>query len=139
MLDVEDNTFVRLINDAHSRLVGDVDPDGLHAQWALLLVERAAAVASTPGCRGADDWDFFAVALGDAVAELRAELPDPAAVPSEVRPSSDQHLRPATLGLVRKLAQIYTDGAASNQASPWRRLVWIRVADLLDGAARQLT
>jgi hypothetical protein len=120
---------------------GPVDPDGYAMREAVLLAERAAIAADAAPDAESVAWELYGVAIGAAVADLQTELPDPALLPDEVRPTTVEdasRLRAATAELTARLADLYATAAAGGSGSPWRRLVWARVAHRLDEAAAEL-
>ena len=137
------DTFLALIHAARRDLTAaaaPVDPDGLTARQALLLAERAAALASSTPPAQSIAWDLFAAAIGDAIADLQAELPDPAILPADLQPDPADAAasRTAAAALTRQLADLYAVAAAADSGSAWRRLVWAKVAHRLDEADAEL-
>jgi hypothetical protein len=135
-------SFLTLMESSQQQLRQStaLDPDGYVVRQALLLVARAAAAADAAPPAESVAWDLFSAAAGAAVAELQADLPDPALLPDDLRPGRDsgEDLRAATAALTVSLADLYAAAAASDVASPWRRLVWATVALHLDIAAARL-
>jgi hypothetical protein len=116
-----------------------LDPDGHTVREAMLVALRAAAIADTQPMGQATAWDAYAAAIGQAIADLQAELPEAAVLPDSIRPTAEAGLRTATTELVTVLATLCAASAAHGTASGWRRLVWARVAHTLDAAAAELT
>ncbi|MEH1124762.1 hypothetical protein [Micromonospora sp. CPCC 206061] len=135
------SSYISLLKDAKRDLAGDFAPDGMLARQALLLAERTAAVADSCPPGQAAGWDMFGAYLADAVAELEADLDDPAVLTQEVDPagSDADELREEAAGLARWLADLYASAAAGEAGSGWRRLVWAAVARRLDDAAAELS
>lgn len=129
-------TFLDLVRSAADGLDG-VDPDGMAVRRALLLAAHAGLARSDTFDA---DWDFYTVAVDEALHELTADLGDPlvyvAGLPKRV-PQTDE-LRDAVAVLVRRLAGLFAEAAGGEAGSPWRRLVWAQVAHRLDGAVAEL-
>ncbi|WP_281901571.1 hypothetical protein [Phytohabitans aurantiacus] len=127
-------TYRILLAHAASALAADGDPDGAAMRQALLLAVHAGL--HRPDGPGGGDWDLYTVAITEAVrdlgepAALAAGLPDPA--------PDGAALRRDVAALVRRLAERYAAAAAGERGSPWRRLVWARVAHRLDDAVAEL-
>jgi hypothetical protein len=117
-----------------------IDPDGYAVREALLLAERAATAADTAPDAESVAWDLYGVLVGEAVADLQAELTDPALLPDTVRPGVQDGtgLPVAARQLTAVLAEVFAAAAVGQTGSPWRRLVWARVAYRLDEAVAEL-
>lgn len=135
------SSYISLLRDARRDLAGDFAPDGMLARQALLLAERAAAVAGSCPPEQVAGWDMFGAYLADAVAELQADLDEPAVLAREVNPAGvdADELRGQAAELARRLADLYASAAAGEAGSGWRRLVWAGVARRLDDAAAELS
>jgi hypothetical protein len=136
--DMNTTTYRSMLSHATAALAVDDDPDGLPAQQALLLAAHAGIRRT--GASEAANWDMFAAAIAQALADLQADLPDPpilaAGLPS---PSPDSgELRRAVIELVGLLANRYATAARGPAGTPWRRLVWASAAHQLDDAAAEL-
>jgi hypothetical protein len=127
-----------LLARAEAQAFADPNPDGMPVRQALLLATHAGSRrADGPG---AVDWDFYSIAISRAVEDLQADLDDPAALlPGLPPPGPDSaELREIVAGLVRRLANLFATAAAGQAGSPWRRLVWAKVAHQLDEAIAEL-
>jgi hypothetical protein len=135
------SSYISLLKDARRDLAGDFAPDGMLARQALLLAERASAVAGSCPPQHAAGWDMFGAYLADAVVELQADLDEPVVLAQEVNPagSDAEQLREQAAELARRLADLYASAAAGEAGSGWRRLVWAGVARRLDDAVAELS
>ncbi|SNT65690.1 hypothetical protein SAMN05421812_12533 [Asanoa hainanensis] len=134
------NSYRIALMDATDRLNSTTNLDGPDAQQALLL---AAYAGVAPDTAMPADWDFYTVAMTDAIGELQEGLDLSEQVTLTSRPvlpaASDPGLREGVTTAVRRLADLYAT-AAGGQAGPgWRRLVWAQVAHRLDDAVAELT
>jgi len=133
--------FLALIESSRHQVRQPIgfDPDGYEVRQALLIAARAGIAADTAPPAESVVWDLFSAVAWTAVAELQADLPDPALLPEEFRPTeTGERLRTAIIALTTSLADLFAASAASEFGSPWRRLVWAKVALHLDIAAERL-
>lgn len=132
-------TYRTLLARAVRALAAADDPDGLATRQALLLAAHAG-IRRANTTAGAD-WDLYTVAITQAVQDVQADLGDPLVLVSGIpAPGPDSvQLRREVAALVRLLADRYAMAAAGDLGSPWRRLIWARVAHRLDDAAAELT
>jgi hypothetical protein len=136
--------FIAVIENAKRDLLHDdgrsPDPDGVPVRYALLVAERTAAVAVSVPAMESPPWFLFAATMGDALAELQDELPEPYALPRSLQPRAGDvtELQRAVIGLVEQLATLYRTAAEGPIGPPRRRLVWAQVASHLDTAVGHL-
>jgi hypothetical protein len=136
------NSFHTYLSQATATLVPGVDPDGVLARQALALAVHAASAANCSRDSGAvADWDMYCIIIAEAQQMLQADL-DPLFLPIDRLPPvgpDTPGLRQSVRTLVRRLSDLYTEAAAGDRGSPWRRLVWAMVAFRLEDASRELT
>ncbi|MEV4212598.1 hypothetical protein [Micromonospora sp. NPDC049662] len=134
------NNYLTALMDATARLNSATNLDGPDAQQALLLAGYAGVA---PGAAMPADWDFYTVAMTDAIGQLQEGLDLSEQFTLAARPvlpaPGDPGLREGVTTAVRRLADLYAT-AASGEAGPgWRRLTWAQVAHRLDDAVAELT
>ncbi|WP_432976733.1 hypothetical protein [Dactylosporangium sp. CA-233914] len=119
-------------------LPATVNPDDSSVLRALSLAAHAAtATAEGPA---AQDWAFYADAVKHAVRVLEVDHAHTASVihPAPTAGPDSIELRRATIGLVKRLADLYATAAADAIGTEHQRNIWSRVAHYLDDAAAEL-
>jgi hypothetical protein len=137
------NSFLVLLGQTSADVAVETDPDGIVPRQALLLALHAGVQAPRfEETRG--PWDRFASILAEADRELQAGLRDPVALVEANVPPIDpvdedgEPLRTNVVVLTRQLSDLYDAAATAGQGSPWRLIVWAKVAECLADAADEL-
>jgi hypothetical protein len=131
-------TLRELLLGITETLPATVNPDDSSVRRALSLAAHAAtATAEGPASQ---DWAFYADAIQHAVRALEADHAQTASVAHHAPTAGPDNLelRHATIGLVRRLADLYATAAADTTGAGHRRNIWSRVAHYLDDAAAEL-
>jgi hypothetical protein len=135
--------FLVLLSQVSAEVAVETDPDGVVTRQALLLAMHAGVNAPRlPDSRVG--WERFASTLAEADRELQAGLRDPVALLSANVPPIDpvdedgEPLRTNVVVLTRQLSDLFDAAAVAGQGSPWRQIVWAKVAECLSDAADDL-
>jgi hypothetical protein len=133
-------TLTEHLTTATTAITATTNPDGHDAVGALLLATHtgtriAAAVADNDSAA----WDFCALSLADATAELRTGIAGDLVLSPAISAATvdDWELTARVTGLlISRLNALYADAATGERGSPSRRRQWQRVAEhLVDAAA----
>ena len=137
------NSFLVLLGQMSAEVAVETDPDSVVSRQALLLALHAGVnVPREPETRAR--WDRFASILAEADRELQAGLRDPVGlVEANVPPigpvdEDGEPLRTNVVVLTRQLGDLFDAAATAGQGSPWRQIVWAKVAECLADAADEL-
>lgn len=137
------NSFLVLLGQASADVAVETDPDAVLSRQALLLALHAGANAPREDETRAR-WDRFTSILAEADRELQAGLRDPVALVEANVPPIDpvdgdgEPLRTNVIALTRQLSDLFDAAASAGQGSPWRQIVWAKVAECLADAADEL-
>jgi hypothetical protein len=137
------NSFLVLLGQASADVAVETDPDAVPSRQALLLALHAGANAPREEETRAR-WDRFTSILAEADREMQAGLRDPVALVEANVPPIDpvdedgEPLRTNVIALTRQLSELFDAAAATGQGSPWRQIVWAKVAECLADAADEL-
>lgn len=137
------NSFLVLLGQTSADVALETDPDAVASRQALLLALHAGVHAPRePETRAR--WDRFTSILAEADRELQAGLRDPVGLVEENVPPLDpvdedgEPLRTNVVALTRQLGDLFDAAATAGQGSPWRQIVWAKVAECLGDAADEL-
>jgi hypothetical protein len=137
------NSFLVLLSQVSAEVAVATDPDDVGPRQALLLALHAGVNAPrVPD--GRIGWNRFASTLAEADRELQAGLRDPVDLVAANVPPIDpidengEPLRTNVVVLTRQLSDLYDSAAAAGVGSPWRQIVWAKVAQCLADAADDL-
>lgn len=137
------NSFLVLLSQVSAEVAVATDPDEIGPRQALLLAIHAGVnVPRRPDSRVG--WDQFASTLAEADRELQAGLRDPVDLVTANVPPVDpvdengEPLRTNVIVLTRQLSDLFDAAAVAGQGSPWRQIVWAKVAQCLADAADDL-
>ena len=137
------NSFLVLLGQVSADIAVETDPDAVVSRQALLLAMHAGANAPREDETRAR-WDRYTSILAEADRELQAGLRDPVAlVEANVPPigpvdEDGEPLRTNVVVLTRQLGDLFDAAATAGQGSPWRQIVWAKVAEFLTDAADEL-
>jgi hypothetical protein len=137
------NSFLVLLAQVSAEVAVETDPDSVVTRQALLLALHAGVNAPREGETRAR-WDRYAQILAEADRELQAGLRDPVGlVEANVPPigaldEDGEPLRTNVVVLTRQLGDLFDAAATAGQGSPWRQIVWAKVAECLSDAADEL-
>ena len=137
------SSFLVLLGHASADVALATDPDAVVTRQALLLALHAGVHAPRePETRSL--WDRYTSILAEADRELQAGLRDPVALLEANVPPIDpvdedgEPLRTNVVALTRQLSDLFDAAATAGQGSPWRQIVWAKVAECLSDAADEL-
>ena len=137
------NSFLVLLARVSAEVAVETDPDAVVSRQALLLALHAGVnVPREPETR--TRWDRFTSILAEADRELQAGLRDPVGLVEENVPPIDpvdedgEPVRTNVVVLTRQLSDLFDAAATAGQGSPWRQIVWAKVAECLSDAADEL-
>ena len=137
------NSFLVLLGQVSAEVAVETDPDAVVTRQALLLALHAGINAPREEETRAG-WDRYTSILAEADRELQAGLRDPVAlVEANVPPigavdEDGEPLRTNVVALTRQLGDFFDAAATAGQGSPWRQIVWAKVAECLADAADEL-
>jgi hypothetical protein len=137
------SSFLVLLGQASADVAVEADPDAVAVRQALLLALHAGVNAPREEETRAR-WDRFTATLAEADRELQGGLRDPVAlVEANVPPigpvdEDGEPLRTNVVALTRQLSDLFDAAATAGQGSPWRQIVWSKVAECLSDAADEL-
>jgi hypothetical protein len=128
-----------LVEGTARSLPANAEVDGEQVYGALLLVADTATAAASVSGADAASWDFCSIAVRSAIEQLGWVLADTMTLVGGLPEvdAADVELRTAVHGLVCQIAGRY-HAAGAGGAPPGRRLIWDKVAGLLDDAAAEL-